>query len=142
MSDEEDARDILQDVFIKSYVNLQGFDADRRFSPWIYRIAHNEVVNFLKRKRPESFSLVDFDMLFPHLAAAETAGGPAEKAEMRGLLDRSLDQIDMKYREPLALFYFDELDYQTIADVLEVPSRFARACRRDSDSTCKLQYLT
>ncbi|MDO8469987.1 MAG: RNA polymerase sigma factor [bacterium] len=121
VSDGEDSRDLLQDVFMKAYTNLRGFDTDRRFSPWIYRIAHNEVVNFLKRKRPEPFSLFDMDTLFPHLAAAETAEGPAARTEMRQLIDRSLDQLSVKYREPLILFYFDELDYQAIADVLEIP---------------------
>src|SRR3954463_6498094 len=48
--DPDDAQDIVQDIFIKAYENLQSFDVSRRFSPWIYRIAHNEFVNALKKR--------------------------------------------------------------------------------------------
>src|ERR1043166_6670972 len=65
--DPEDAQDIVQDTFIKAYENLQSFDASRRFSPWIYRIAHNEFVNALKKKQSRrTMFTIDFDTLFPH----------------------------------------------------------------------------
>ena len=50
--------DLVQDVFIKSYVNIQSFDTAQKFSSWIYRIAHNESVNFLKKKK--FFLLINF----------------------------------------------------------------------------------
>ena len=50
LRDPDDAKDIVQEVFIKSYQNIQSFDATRRFSPWIYRIAHNEFVNAIKKR--------------------------------------------------------------------------------------------
>src|SRR5258708_4917322 len=49
----DEAKDLLQEIFIKAYVNIRSFDIDRRFSPWIYRIAHNEFVNALKKKKKE-----------------------------------------------------------------------------------------
>src|ERR1700727_2292342 len=49
----DDAKDLLQEVFIKTYVNIKSFDPERRFSPWIYRIAHNEFVNALKKKKKD-----------------------------------------------------------------------------------------
>ncbi len=52
--DLDEARDPVQDVFIKAYQNIQSFDATRRFSPWIYRIAHNEFVNALKQRSARS----------------------------------------------------------------------------------------
>src|SRR3954470_6961664 len=60
--DPEDAQDIVQDIFIKAYENLQSFDATRRFSPWIYRIAHNEFVNALKKRESrKTIFTIDFD---------------------------------------------------------------------------------
>jgi len=50
LSHPDDIKDIVQDVFVKAYVNIKSFDASRRFSPWIYRIAHNEFINALKKK--------------------------------------------------------------------------------------------
>ncbi len=120
--DRDRANDLLQDVFIKSYVNIKSFDARRRFSPWIYRIAHNEFVNAIKKtKREASVSIFDFDLLFPHPVAKETADGDVERKEIKSLVEKSLGALDPKYREPLVLYYFEEMDYKEIADVLRVP---------------------
>jgi len=54
ISSAEDAKDLAQEVFMKAYANIQSFNAERRFSPWIYRIAHNEFVNALKKKTYEN----------------------------------------------------------------------------------------
>jgi RNA polymerase sigma-70 factor (ECF subfamily) len=119
----DDAKDVVQEVFIKAYVNIRSFDAERRFSPWLYRIAHNEFVNAVKRKTKnrENVSLFNFDVLFPHLTAEETADGDINREELKRMLDASLDKLDPKYKEPLVLYYFEEMDYKAIADILHIP---------------------
>lgn len=119
----DDGKDLVQEVFIKAYVNIQSFDASRRFSPWIYRIAHNEFVNNIKKRQKErdNVSLFDFDVLFPHLVAKETADDGFNSAEVKRMLDHSLNKLNAKYREPLALYYFDDMDYREIADILRIP---------------------
>ncbi len=123
--DSDEAKDLVQEVFIKAYVNIRGFDVYRRFSPWIYRIAHNEFVNALKKRKKEraNVSLFDFDVLFPHvkLTAKETADGDFNQHELKKVLEASLDKIPPKYKEPLILYYFEEMDYKEIADVLRIP---------------------
>ncbi len=119
----DDMKDLVQDVFLKAYVNIQSFDPARRFSPWIYRIAHNEFVNALKKKSGKEllFSFFDFDTLFPHLAAEETADHEINNKELRKILDQCLDKLDSKHREPLILYYYEDMDYKAIADVLQIP---------------------
>jgi RNA polymerase sigma-70 factor (ECF subfamily) len=119
----DEAKDLLQEVFIKAYVNIRSFDIDRRFSPWIYRIAHNEFVNALKKKKKEkdNLSLFYVDILFPHPIAKETADDPASRHETAALLEGSLDQLGSKYREPLVLYYLEDMDYKEIAEVLRIP---------------------
>jgi RNA polymerase sigma-70 factor, ECF subfamily len=119
----DDAQDLLQEIFIKVYANIHSFDADRRFSPWIYRIAHNEFVNALKKKKKEkgNISLFYVDVLFPHPIAKETADDRTNRHEMKALLEGSLDQLGAKYREPLALYYLEDMDYKEIAEVLRIP---------------------
>ena len=120
--DADEAEDVVQEAFIKAYINIQSFDASRKFSSWIYRIAHNECINAIKKKRGKVvLSLPDFDVLLPHLVAEETTMHEAERKQIREELDRSLEKLDAKYREPLVLYYFEELGYQEIADVLGVP---------------------
>lgn len=119
----DEAKDLLQDVFIKAYVNIQSFNPERRFSPWIYRIAHNECVNVIKKKKALrfTFSLVDFDVLLPHPPAKERADDAAQRGEMKRAVEEFLGKLDVKYRAPLALYYLEDMSYDEIADVLKVP---------------------
>ncbi len=120
LREDDDVHDAVQEAFIKAYVNIQSFDLSRRFSPWIYRIAHNEFVNALKKRR-ETVSLSDFDAIFPHPVAKEATDDVAEAAELRRLLNGGLAKLDAKYREPLVLYYFEDMDYKEIAEVLHIP---------------------
>jgi RNA polymerase sigma-70 factor, ECF subfamily len=117
----EDVEDILQEVFIKAYVNIQSFDSSQPFSPWIYRIAHNEAINFLKKKKPQSFSLFDVDLLFPHPIAKETSDTESERALTKTMLDKVLGEIDIKYKEVLLLYFYEDFSYKEIASTLQIP---------------------
>lgn len=117
----DEAEDIVQEVFIKAYINIRSFDVKRKFSSWLYRIAHNESINALKKKGREKISFIDFDVMLPQLAAKETADAGLHRDEMRQMLDQSLEKLSAKYREPLALYYFEEMDYREIADILRIP---------------------
>ncbi len=121
IQNEEDVADIVQNVFIKVFINLQSFDIDRVFNSWIYRIAHNETVTYLKKKGNEKVSFLDFDTMFPHPFAKETADKPTLDKELENMLSSSLSLIPLKYREVLVLYYYEELSYQEIADILHIP---------------------
>jgi RNA polymerase sigma factor (sigma-70 family) len=122
LPDPDDATDIVQDIFIKAYENIRSFDATRRFSPWIYRIAHNEFVNALKKRHASrTIFTFDIDTLFPHLAAADTADSAALERDMRRTLENHLEKLDAKYREPLILYYLEAMDYKEISEILQIP---------------------
>lgn len=112
-----DVEDLVQEVLAKAFVNLKSFDARRAFSPWIYRIAHNEFVNALKKRGREPLSFVDPDTLLPHGETEE----PERSEELKRTLDAGLGQIGSLYREPLVLYYYEGLDYRDISDVLRIP---------------------
>lgn len=118
----DDVSDVLQVIFIKAYTNLQGFDTSRSFNSWIYRIAHNESVNHLKKKGSEKVSFIDFDTMLPHLFADEETDTEAQKEETKRILESSLKNISPKYREVLILYYYDDLSYEEIAEVLQIPT--------------------
>lgn len=121
MSNGQDIEDIVQDIFIKAYKNIQSFDAGMSFSPWIYRVAHNTFVNALKKNSRMPLSLFDFDTIFPQPVAPETADGEADRQSTKKILDACLDKLGMKYREPLVLYYFEEMSYPEIAEILRIP---------------------
>lgn len=117
----EDSEDVIQEVFMKSYSNIKGFDTSRSFNSWIYRIAHNEFINAIKKKGKEPLSFFDPDTLFPRPISSDTADREVNENELRQMLDECLNKLSPKYREPLVLYYYEELDYATIAEVMHIP---------------------
>jgi len=116
LSEREDIEDIVQRIFIKSYENIQSFDVKRKFSSWLYRIAHNEFVNELKRRKPLRF--FDLDVIFPHLLSYKENYGQNVD---RQILNKYLNRLPDNYREVIVLRYFEELDYKEISDILKIP---------------------
>lgn len=113
--------DIVQDVFISAFQNINSFDASRRFSPWIYRIAHNAYVNALKKNSRMPITLFDFDALVSHTVYEDPSDLEREQKEIRQMIESSLAKVPSKYKEVLLLRYFEDMDYKEIAEILEIP---------------------
>jgi RNA polymerase sigma-70 factor (ECF subfamily) len=114
-------RQAVQDIFISVYQNIEGFDTRQRFSPWIYRIAHNAFVDILRQRSREPLYGIDFDQLISHPIHEDTSASEKDKEESRVLVEKSLASLTPAQREVLLLYYFEELSYKEIADVLHVP---------------------
>ena len=90
VADREDIKDVVQDVFISAYRNMQSFDTSLRFSPWIYRMAHNAFVNALKKKSINPFVSIDLDTLLAHPVYEDPLAMEREQGEMRKMIDKGL----------------------------------------------------
>lgn len=119
--DAEDARDLTQNVFLKAWRKLDGFDRRNRFFSWIYRITINESLNFLARRRR-------------HEALGEGLEDPgrgpdtrAAAAEENGLVERGLMAIGPDDRLLIVLRHFLELSHREIGDLLEVPEKTVKS---------------
>lgn len=123
---KECAEDVLQEVFIKIYRNLNGFDKDLKFSSWAYRITHNETINYLRKHSgketipienddPEVINLIDV------LESEISVTDDAKRAEIKEKVRKVMSELPTKYREALVLRYLEELDYSEISDVLRKP---------------------
>ena len=117
----QDIEDVTQEIFLKVYRFIKSFDASRKFSPWIYGIAHNEFINLGKKRKGEPVHFFDFDTFFPHPSSKESPEKDLDKKHMAELLESYLNKIPAKYREPLVLYYLEDLSYSDIADVLRIP---------------------
>jgi RNA polymerase sigma-70 factor, ECF subfamily len=120
----EDQLDVLQEIFIKAYRNLNGFDTSLSFSSWIYRIAHNEAISFYRKKkvRPEGHLVGDGDEILGFLASSQEGEEVKfDKAINAEEVNRALFEIDEKYREPIILRFFEQKEYDEISDILEIP---------------------
>jgi RNA polymerase sigma-70 factor, ECF subfamily len=125
VGNKDEAEDILQNVFSKMYKNIEAFDTSRKFSSWIYRIAHNEAINFLKRKgKRYSVSWEDITTSKDKLDTASNDEMPAEKWEHLEIvreIDKALEKLPKKYQQVLKLRYFQEYSYEDISKMLGKP---------------------
>lgn len=115
---KQDAEDITQEVFIKVYINLLGFNKKLKFSSWIFRIAHNEAINFLKKKKIN----LNFDEKVYQLKDEKEIEDDWLKEDLANKVKSCLEQLPILYREVIDLYYFEEMSYEQIADVLKIPS--------------------
>jgi len=114
--DEQKASDVVQDAFIKAYINLNGFDVKKKFSSWIYRIVHNEAINNLKKFHHEVPLLQDMDF-----KSEENIEHEYTTKEIIERTQSCLGDMPVLYSEPLALYYLDEKSYDEISDILRIP---------------------
>ncbi len=121
LSDSDNIEDVVQDVFIKTYQNINSFDSAQRFSPWIYRIAHNTYINAIKKSSIGPLYLFDFDTLVSHTVVEDPIVREKEQLEMKEIVDKGLALIEPKYREILVLYYIEDLSYKEISDILHIP---------------------
>jgi len=118
--DENQAADVVQEAFIKAFVNLKGFNTNKKFSSWIYRIVHNEAINQLKRSKKIT-PLSSHRWLEGKIKSDTNLESDFLRKEKEENIRRSLEKLPLKYSEPLALFYFEEKPYDEISDILRVP---------------------
>lgn len=120
----DDQLDVLQEIFIKAYRNLNGFDTSLSFSSWIYRIAHNEAISFYRKKnvRPEGHMVGDGDEVLGFLASSQEGEEVKfDKTINADEVNKALELIDEKYREPIILRFFEHKEYDEISDILQIP---------------------
>ncbi len=122
--DEEGAEDILQEVFIKVYLNLNDFKDNLKFSSWIYRIAHNQVIsNHRKLKaRPEGYKVEIDDQMTRSLASEIDTVALVDKKLLKDSLMNVLNKLDIKHKEILILKYWEEKSYREISDIIKKPA--------------------
>lgn len=120
LSDGSDIEDMVQNVFVKTYRNIRSFDSARKFSPWIYRIAHNVFVNAIRDRSRDPIVSLDLDALTSHPIDESKIEAEA-KETVKVEVGAGLGKLPSAYREIMTLYYFEELDYQAIADILHIP---------------------
>jgi len=119
---QSDVEDVLQEVFILAYQNLNDYDRKFKFSSWIYRIAHNQTVSMLRKKtkkyRDISWDEHDLDQLLQSDFDLEQS--LFQKIDHYNLL-QNIDTLPLKYKEVLLLKFIEGKDYQEISDILRKP---------------------
>jgi RNA polymerase sigma-70 factor (ECF subfamily) len=113
--DHDDTDDIMQDVFVKVWHHLDNFRADAQLYTWIYRIATNECLNFLRKKRNRYF--LPIHDIQGELTQKIESGPYIDGNEVQIKLQKALLTLPDKQRLVFNLKYFDELKYEEMAEI-------------------------
>jgi RNA polymerase sigma-70 factor (ECF subfamily) len=123
------AEDLAQETFVKAYLKLAAFDTTRRLSSWLFRIAHNNAVDALRRARPPLVA-ADDPAAGPspaEMVAAPASADPVEIEALGRALDSAMRRLRPEYRAAVALRYEEGLAFDEIGHVLGVPEATARS---------------
>ena len=112
----DDANDILQDVFIKAWLNIEKFRGDAKLSTWLYKIAINESITFINRSKAKLNLSIDDDdsFLINKLEGDEYFDG--DSAQL--LLQKAVASLPEKQRLVFQMKYFNEIKYDDMSDIL------------------------
>jgi RNA polymerase sigma-70 factor (ECF subfamily) len=126
--DADDAEDLTMEAFAKAFRNLERFKKDYTFSTWLFRIATNNTIDFIRKKKLKTMSLnntlSDDSGNSVNIDVEDDDNNPQDefiKSQRIEMVRFFVDKLPAKYRKLVQLRYFDELSYEEIAQELDKP---------------------
>lgn len=120
------AEDLTQDTFIRAHQRLNTFDNERPFGPWIRRIATNLCLNYLKRNQPDTLP-IDDELVISETKLSINPEKAQEQLERNRVIRQALLELPPHYRAVIELRHFQDMNYQKIAEALELPVNTAKS---------------
>jgi RNA polymerase sigma-70 factor (ECF subfamily) len=132
------SNDLAQDTFVKMWKNIKKFDGNKRFKTWIFQIAKNTALDWLKSKHSKTFSEIealmglDEEYLFEVIDTEPLPDELVGRKELKKEVEQALVNINPEYRAVVSLHIFSDLTFQEISDITgvsvhTVKSRYRRA---------------
>jgi len=127
--DQEEARDLTQEIFIKLYNNLQSYKSKASFSTWLYRIAVNRCIDWTRKKKLQTVSAF-YDSSDEEIDIYDTIADRVEspeealiKQENKVYIRKVVEDLPEIYKTVIILYYFEDFSPQEISDITGVPKR-------------------
>ena len=121
------AEDLAQDAFLRAYTNIDRYEIDKKFSTWLYRIATNLSIDYLRKKKPSAY--LDSELpgseglnLYSQIVLDEPL--PEEQVvtnETREWVQAEIEQLPPKYRSAIILKYMEDMSLKEISEILDLP---------------------
>jgi RNA polymerase sigma-70 factor, ECF subfamily len=121
------AEEVVQDVFMKIYRNLNDFKFRSTFKTWVYRITVNTAINHYRKSNKEEKDRVDYDNIIESLPDKRLATEGISQSENEARLNALLDMLSPEHKTCLILREIEGLSYQEIADTLTIPVNTVRS---------------
>ncbi|MCP5536942.1 MAG: sigma-70 family RNA polymerase sigma factor [Akkermansiaceae bacterium] len=128
VKNDADAWDLSQEAFIKAWKALPGFEARARFSTWLFRISHNVVYDWLRKRRIEGDGELNDEVFDANRIDAGAATAPPhnirpdealEQSELQQQIAAAIAKLSEEHREVILLREVQGLDYKEIAEITE-----------------------
>jgi RNA polymerase sigma-70 factor, ECF subfamily len=129
--DREQAEDLAQETFVKVFNNIGRYDPRYKFSSWIFKIASNQTIDFLRKKEPQTVSLdgsrhaeTPEQVEATRITAESRDETPEEFLEAKELgaeIERAIGELRPDYRTAILLRHVDGRPYEEIAEIMEIP---------------------
>ena len=138
VQDHEDANDILQNTLIRAYRSIDRFKGESRIYTWLYRIATNECITFLNKKKNTNILSMDNDELLNWQDQLPSDTPLASSDDILAKLDRAIATLPDKQRLVFNMRYYDELAYKDMSEMLgtsegALKASFHHAARKIED---------
>lgn len=125
--EKDEVEDLTQEAFIKAFTSLASFNDEYAFSTWLYKIATNNSIDYIRRKKLQTFSIdkpieskeSDYSYELPD-STYEPDQSLMER-QRKKLLEDAINSLPAKYRQVIHLRHVEEKEYQEIAEMLNLP---------------------
>lgn len=127
LGNRHEAEDIAQEAFIRAYVNIETFNQKRKFSTWLFRIATNLCIDWIRKKKPDYYldaevAGTDGLTMYSQVAAdVQLPEDEVENMELQETIQKEISKLPEKYRSVIVLKYIEELPLQEISEILDMP---------------------
>ncbi len=127
VSEKSEIEDLVQEVFIKAFNSLRNYNQEFAFSTWIYRIAINNTIDYLRKRKLETFSIDSDDeddedkpkFEIPDTTYSADANIILEQRQK--IINDAIESLPEKYRKIIELRHKEELSYEEISEILNLP---------------------
>lgn len=122
----EEAEELAQIIFIKAYRSLNGFDIRLKLSSWLYRIAHNMCVDYLRKNSKKNHLSLDAEdeysqALIEKIASTDDVSFQLSEEAEKEWVHSIIHMLPEKYRVVLLLYFLEDKSYDEISDILQIP---------------------
>ena len=124
---KEEVEDLTQEAFIKAFSSLSSFNEEYAFSTWMYKIATNNTIDHIRKRKLQTFSInksIESDENDYFFELPDTDPEPDQRliaSQRKKMLDDALHALPAKYRQVMVMRHVDEKEYSEIAKILKLP---------------------
>jgi RNA polymerase sigma factor (sigma-70 family) len=127
VKDKEHIEDLVQEAFMKAFGNLKSYNTDYAFSTWLYRIATNHSIDYLRKRKLQTLSIdepvktSEGELQIQIQDEGEYSDREIIRKQRKDIISKSIQNLPEKYRQVIEMRHMEEKSYQEISEILELP---------------------